>query len=150
MREGSRLFFTDEPSRQTYFSALKDSFSILCQMAASKARVGIFVLTPHYVTRPWPMEELRIFLDRQADAEKPFLLVLYYGLQPEEIGNPKMLLRNHPEVAEHWAYQVLPACTCWGLFFRRGPGFLATRISIAFPLEDWGASSRLCCSFTYQ
>jgi hypothetical protein len=54
------------------------------------------------------MEELRIFLDRQSGplSERPRLLALYYGLQPEAVGNPKILLDMHPEIAEAWAYQV--------------------------------------------
>jgi hypothetical protein len=89
--------------------SLLSSSSLHLQAVASKAQVAIIILTPAYVTKPWPMEELQIFLDRQSgsSSERPRLLVLYYGLQPEEVGNPKVLLDMHTEVAEAWAYQVI-------------------------------------------
>ncbi|CAM9502530.1 unnamed protein product [Chrysoparadoxa australica] len=72
--------------------------------AARKAKIGVVMLSPSFVSRKWPLLELEIFmsrLDKQEGTQPIILLPLFYELTPDECGDLDSL-QKYPEVNEQW------------------------------------------------
>ena len=54
--------------------------------AMKDARIGIFILSPEFATKGWPMFELRTFLERveNRSSETPYLLPVFFRLSADE------------------------------------------------------------------
>ncbi|CAM9579695.1 unnamed protein product [Chrysoparadoxa australica] len=73
--------------------------------AARKAKIGVVMLSPSFVSRKWPLLELEIFMGRLDEPEgtQPFILLpLFYKLTPEECKHPDQLPRSYQEVEKQW------------------------------------------------
>lgn len=79
-------------------STMTSEEQIFAAMRGSK--VAIFILSPNFLGRKWPMRELRYFLElREAASEEnrhsPVLIPLFYGLQVEECKNTQLPLSEN-------------------------------------------------------
>ncbi|CAM9762095.1 unnamed protein product [Chrysoparadoxa australica] len=72
--------------------------------AAKKAKIGLVMLSPSFMSRKWCLLELEIFmsrLDKQEGTQPIILLPLFYKLTPDECRDPDSL-RRYPEVSKQW------------------------------------------------
>ncbi|CAM9660036.1 unnamed protein product [Chrysoparadoxa australica] len=73
--------------------------------AARKAKIGVVMLSPSFVSRKWPLQELEIFMNRLRTQEgsQPFILLpLFYKLTPGECSDPDALPQSYKEVEKQW------------------------------------------------
>ena len=63
--------------------------------AAAQARIGVVVLDRYYLNKTWPMEELRIIMQRRTCL--PVLLGLSYGQLQEEVARQQQQPTSCPE-----------------------------------------------------
>lgn len=91
LEERGKLSFVDIKGIQPGQNAPKRM-----QKAIQKAKVAIFIMSPEFAARKWPMKELIAFQKRVEEAEgnngvAPELLPVYYRLTREECKDPNLL-----------------------------------------------------------
>ncbi len=73
--------------------------------AMESALCGVFIMSPEFLAKKWPMKELYCFLKRQEEAKKagcklPNLFPVFYRLSLEECGAPEDLFAQYGEIFE--------------------------------------------------
>ena len=53
--------------------------------AIEEAKYGIIILSKHYLTKPWPLEELKLLFNLQISTGQKIILPIWHGISNEEI-----------------------------------------------------------------
>jgi hypothetical protein len=62
-----------------------DSISQEIGKALQKSRFGVLVLSRYYLSKPWPVEELKMLFQLQLSSGQRIILPLWHGIEKEEV-----------------------------------------------------------------
>lgn len=94
-----------------------DTVSEQLVAALQQCEVAVFVLSPDFVSKKWPMWELRQMLKRKREARKrgergPGLFPLFYKLSVEECKDGQLCEKYHEAFEQHGLFEASGARSC--------------------------------------